>query len=67
MEKKKVLEVEELKTNNKKTYDELLHANTIKEEKQKDIFSKTLIMKYIAVTIVLFAIIFGSILLFRQI
>ena len=67
MDKKKVLEVEELNNKSKKTYDELLHADTINDEKQKDIFSKTLIVKYIAVTFILFAIIFGSIMLFKQI
>ena len=51
----------------KVTYDSLVHANTISEvELEKEDNSKALIFKYIAVTIVLFAIIFGSILLFRQ-
>lgn len=67
MDKKKVLEVDGIKTKSKVTYDDLLHANTITDTKKKDIFSKTMIIKYIAVSVVLFAIIFGSLILFRQI
>lgn len=67
MDKKKVLEVDGIKTKSKVTYDDLLHANTITDTKKKDIFSKTMIIKYIVVSVVLFAIIFGSLILFRQI
>ena len=63
---KKVLEVDEL--NNKKiTYDDLIHAKTITTHEKKDNYSKIMIMKYIAISIVLFAIIIGSFILFRQI
>ena len=54
------------KVENKITYDQLIHANTITKEEKKDIDGKTLIIKYVAITVVLFAIILGSLLLFRQ-
>ena len=52
----------------KVTYDLLLKANTVSEitQEEKDDYSKIQIIKYIAITVVLFAIIFGSILLFSQ-
>ena len=65
MNNKKVLETDEPKTK-KVTYDALMNAKTVTETKKKDNFSKIMIIKYIAVTIILFAIIFGSIILFRQ-
>ncbi len=60
---KKNNEVKETKV----TYDSLMHADIeILPEKQES-YNRITIIKYIAITIVLFAIIFGSLLLFRQI
>ncbi len=70
MDKKKVLETEDIpkeETKKKVTYDDLMHAKTVTEaEKKKDNYSKITIIKYIAVSIILFAIIIGSFILFRQ-
>ena len=67
MDKKKVLDVDEEDNKRKITYDDLLKADTIIETKKKYNYSKTMIIKYIAVSVILFAIIFGSLILFRQI
>ena len=49
------------------TYDDLMHANTITETKdEKENINQYLIIKCIAVSIVLFAIIIGSLLLFSK-
>ena len=66
MNNKKVLNIDEME-NKRVTYDSLMNAKTVTETKKKDNFSKIMIIKYIAVTIILFAIIFGSLVLFRQI
>ena len=50
----------------KVTYDSLMHANTITEKEEKENYNTIMIMKYIAITIILFAIIIGSFILFRQ-
>ncbi len=50
----------------KVTYDGLMKAKTITETNNDDSsYNKILIMKYIAVSIVIFAIIIGSFLIFR--
>ena len=59
------------KNNNKKeekkvTYDKLMHADTITEIKESNNYNKMLIIKYVAVSVVLFAIIIGSLILFRN-
>ena len=59
------------KNNNKKeekkvTYDKLMHADTITEIKEPNNYNKMLIIKYVAVSVVLFAIIIGSLILFRN-
>lgn len=67
MDKKKVLDISELDQKKKITYNDLLHADTVSKSEKKDNINKIMIFKYIAVTIVLFAIIFGSLLLFRKV
>ena len=50
----------------KVTYDGLMHAKTISEINSNKVdYDKILIMKYIAVSIVIFAIIIGSLMIFR--
>ena len=51
----------------KVTYDSLMHADTITKVEKNDSYNTTTIIKYIAVSTVLLAIIIGSLLLFRQI
>lgn len=54
-------------TEKKVTYDGLMHANTITTPDNNSDFDKLLVIKYIAISAVLFAIIIGSLLLFRKI
>ena len=54
------------KEEKKVTYDSLMHANTISEVKDNNNYDKVLVMKYIAISAVLFAIIIGSLILFRN-
>ncbi len=56
------------KTDEKKvTYDSLVNADTITEIKQENNdFDKVLVMKYIAVSVILLAIIIVSLILFRK-
>ena len=57
----------EKKTVEKKvTYDSLMQADIISETKENNDFNNLLIFKCIAVSIVLFAIIIGSLLLFSK-
>ena len=51
---------------NKVTYDSLMHANTITETKDELSYDKTKVMKCIAVSVVLMAIIIGSLILFSK-
>ena len=51
---------------NKITYERLLEADTITENNKEDNYNKLMMVKYIAITTILFAIIFGSLLLFRK-
>ena len=67
MDKKKVLTADGVEKPKKVTYDSLLTADTVTKKEKKDNFSKMMIIKYIAVTVILFAIIFGSLLLFRRV
>ena len=50
---------------NKKTYESLMSAKVITKE-PVDSFNNILIMKYIAISVVIFAIIIGSFILFRS-
>ena len=51
----------------KVTYDKLMHAKVASNESKEDNnIDKMLMIKYIAISAVLFAIIIGSLLLFRQ-
>ena len=50
----------------KVTYDSLMTANTITENNKEDNYDRLLILKYIAITIVLFTIIITSFILFRN-
>ncbi len=54
------------KEEKKVTYDSLMHAKTITENNDKVDYNKLLIVKYIAISVILFAIIIGSLLLFRN-
>ena len=54
------------KKEQKVTYDSLMHAKTITENNNDVDISKLTIIKYIGISAVLFAIIIGSILLFRN-
>ncbi len=55
------------KVEKKVTYNSLMHAKTINEESIKDdSYDKVLVMKYIAVSVVLFAIIVCSFIIFRS-
>ena len=54
------------KEEKKVTYDSLMHAKTISERREEDDFDKLRVIKYIAISAVLFAIIIGSLLLFRN-
>lgn len=51
----------------KVTYDSLMHANIITENTAEVGYDKFLVMKCIAVSVVLFAIIIGSLILFAKI
>lgn len=58
---------EEKTTSKKITYDTLLHADTVATIKKNEVdFNKLTIIKYIAITIILFLIIIGSLILFRN-
>ncbi len=50
----------------KVTYDSLMHANTITEKNDEINYNKTQVMRYIAVSVVLMAIIIGSLILFSK-
>ena len=50
----------------KVTYESLMEAKTITENNKEDNYSKLMMIKYIAISAILFAIIFGSLLLFRK-
>ena len=54
------------KEEKKVTYDSLMHANTITETKDELSYDKTKVMKCIAVSVVLMAIIIGSLILFSK-
>lgn len=56
------------KSENKKvTYDSLMHADTISEVKSEPEYDRVLVMKSIALSIIIFAIIICSLILFRKI
>ena len=58
---------EERPVEKKITYDTLMHADTVTTFKENEVdFNKLTIIKYIAVTIILFVIIIGSLILFRN-
>ena len=59
---------EKVNDNKKVTYDSLMHTKVVTyyDGKDDDI-NKTLIIKYIAITVVLFAIIIGSLILFSKV
>ncbi len=48
----------------KVTYDSLMHAKTITEKKSEPEYDRYLVMKCVAISVVLFAIIIGSFILF---
>ena len=54
------------KEEKKVTYDSLMHADTITSERKEEEYNKITIIKCIAISVVLFAIIIGSLLLFRN-
>ena len=62
--KNKKKEIKEEK--NKVTYDSLIHADTITEVKNEPQYNKVAVMKAIALSIIVFAIIICSLILFSK-